>query len=111
MNIEVMSIGEDLGEPLSAAMKLLNAVQREFRFRPVPSGREIEGLSFQRDVYRTQEIWEFMEHYRAQAGGSHPFILGFLNRRLMSDSLGNLFGSHEGDRGLGAAPFMAMYSS
>ena len=44
-----------------------------------------------------------MERYRAQRGGAHPYILAFLNRPLTSERLGNLFGSHEGDRGMVAA--------
>ena len=47
MNIEVMSIGDDLSQPLGAALKTLNDVQEEFCFRSVPAGRDVEGLSFQ----------------------------------------------------------------
>jgi predicted acylesterase/phospholipase RssA len=101
--IELMSIGEDLSEPMVAAMVLLNAVQSEFHFRTVPAGRQIEGLTFERTSYRTPEIWEFLESYRAKAGGQHPFILAFLNRPLSSENLKNLFGSHDAHRGLAIA--------
>lgn len=99
----MMSIGEDLGEPMAAAMSLLNRVQEEFNFRAIPANRASEGLTFVRDAYRTQEIWDFLEAYRAKAGGQHPFLLGFLNRPLSSDRLEKLFGSHNGHRGLAVA--------
>lgn len=103
MIVEVMSIGEDLRQPMIGAITLLNAVQAEFRFKPIPADREIEGLTFERNSYVTHELWSFIEAYRAKAGGQHPFILGFLNRPLSSNSLGNLFGSHDAQRGLAVA--------
>ena len=103
MIVEVMSIGEDLSEPIAAAMKALNAVQTEFRFVPVPDARKLEGLTFEREAYKAGEIWDFLEEYRKRVGGQHPFILAFLNRPLSSDTLNNIFGSHSAGRGLAAA--------
>ena len=95
-----MSIGEDLRQPMIGAVTLLNAVQAEFRFKLIPADREIEGLAFERNSYLTHELWSFMEAYRTRAGGQHPYIIGFLNRPLSSNSLANLFGSHDAQRGL-----------
>jgi predicted acylesterase/phospholipase RssA len=103
VNIELMSIGEDLSEPMTAAMALFNAVQGEFRFRMIPAGRQLEGLTFERDTYRTQEVWEFMEAYRARGSGQPALLLGFVNHPLASDRLQNLFGSHDAKRGLAVA--------
>jgi predicted acylesterase/phospholipase RssA len=103
MTVELMSIGEDLSEPMAAAINALNAVQTEFRFVAVPEARKIEGLTFEREAYKTSEVWEFLEEYRKRVGGQHPFILAFLNRPLSSDKLNNLFGSHSAGRGLAVA--------
>lgn len=103
MNVEVMSIGEDLSEPMTAAMKALNAVQAEFRFGPVPEARRIEGLTFQRESYKSTEVWDFLEDYRKRVGGEHPHILAFLSRPLSSEVLSNLFGAHRAERGLAVA--------
>ncbi len=103
MNIEVMCIGEDLYRDIAAAIRLLNGVQSEFHFRSIPEANQLDGLTFQRDSYKTKDVWAFMQGYRTKAGGPHPYLLGFLNRPLSSDSLGNLFGSHNAQDGFAVA--------
>jgi len=58
MIVELMSVGEDLSEPMAAATNALNAVQTEFRFTPVPEARKNEGLTFEREAYMTSEVWK-----------------------------------------------------
>lgn len=103
MIIEVMSIGEDLYGPMLSSIELLNSVQVVFRFRAVPSASRADGLAFERNEYRTQEIWDFLGDYRLKTGGQHPYLLGFLNRPLASDKLKNLFGSHNAESGMAVA--------
>jgi predicted acylesterase/phospholipase RssA len=103
MNIEVISIGADLYSDISAAIRLLNGIQSEFRFITIPETNRLEGLTFQRDRYATKDIWAFMQAYRTKAGGQHPLILGFLDRPLSSDTLANLFGSLNAQDGFAVA--------
>ena len=103
MNIEVISIGADLYSDISAAIRLLNGIQSEFRFITIPEANRLEGLTFQRDRYATKDVWAFMQAYRTKAGGQHPLILGFLDRPLSSDTLANLFGSLNAQDGFAVA--------
>ena len=103
MNIELISIGVDLYSDISAATRLLNNIQNEFRFTTIPDENLLEGMTFQRDRYATKDVWAFMHAYRTRAGGQHPYILGFTDRPLSSDRLGNLFGSHSAQDGFALA--------
>ena len=99
-DIELISIGEDLYSILESSATMLNAVQKEFRFRPASPGVREEALSLSRDQYSTAEIWQFLKEQRQRLGGNRPFIIAFLNRPLQSTQYKNIFGSHEGADGL-----------
>jgi len=98
--IEVISLGQDLYPAIEKAIQAINAVQREFSFT-IPGNRlKTEGFPFQRKEYHTQEVFDFLRNYRAQAKGHRPYLLAVLNAPLKSEKLQNLFGSHEAEEGL-----------
>lgn len=98
--IEVMALGTDVYPLLERASRALNGVQEQFRFRlTAPTQRQL-GLAFQRDVYRTPDVWSFLESHRNAVGGHRPYIIAFVDRPLVGTEYGNLFGAHEADDGL-----------
>jgi NTE family protein len=103
--IEVMSIGGDFHEILSAAANRLNKVQSEFRFHLTSDSQRAAGERFVLDEYSTEEIWNSLEKHRETTGGNRPYIIAFINKRLKSAQFpsGRQFGSHRGKRGLAVA--------
>jgi predicted acylesterase/phospholipase RssA len=93
--IELMSIGEDLYPLLESSAKRLNGVQREFEFRLTTEAQRSIGLTFKRATYLTTDIWAFLNEQKKTFGGNRPYIIAFINARLKSSELGNIFGSHE----------------
>ena len=98
--IEIICLGEDVYPHIERAAKTLNTVQSEFRFfTPSPALKQV-GLTFVFDEYHTKAVFEFLQKYRQQARGYRPFLIAVVNRKLRSEQLGNLFGSHEAENGL-----------
>jgi len=98
--IEIISLGEDNYESLDVIAKLLNSAQKEFLFNLPPLRLRGVGQSFQRNVFHTVQVYNFLKQYRIQAGGHRPFLIAFVNGPLQSNNLSNIFGSHEAKEGL-----------
>lgn len=98
-NIEVTCLGTDQYALLERAAAGLNGVQDQFRFEVTQVSQREAGLSFRRDEYFTEEVWEFLSEQR-KYGAPRQFIIAFVSRPLASERLSNLFGSHRGKDGL-----------
>lgn len=98
-NIEIMCLGEDLYSLLARAASGLNGIQDQFRFEVTHPNQRAPGLAFQRQVYETDDVWEFLKSQR-KTGAPRPFIIAFVTQPLRSKRYSNLFGSHLGEAGL-----------
>lgn len=99
-DIEVMSLGSDLYPLLQSSIDSINAVQKEFRFRLSSPAQRLDGVAFTRNEYLTEEVWAFLRDQRKKYGGNRPHIVAFVDARLKSSALGNIFGSHQAVEGL-----------
>jgi predicted acylesterase/phospholipase RssA len=103
--IELLSLGSDVYPQLESAASRLNTAQSTFLFKTAGSvwPTRAEGLNFRRDVYKSSEVFNFIEDQRNKHGGNHPHIIAFVNRPLESDVLTNIFGTHRASAGLAVA--------
>lgn len=98
--IEIMSVGADLYPMLQRAAEGLNGIQDQFNFKITHPSLQAPGLALERSAYLTTDVFDFLEAQRLQGGAPRPFIIAFLTKPLSSQRVGNLFGSHRGERGL-----------
>lgn len=98
--IELMSVGEDNYALLARAAAELNGIQKYFNFVLTDKDQRADGLVLKFDEYLTTDIYAFLQAQRAKFGGYRPFIIAFVNGKLKSPKLSNLFGSHEAGQGM-----------
>jgi nucleoside phosphorylase/predicted Zn-dependent protease len=99
-NIEVLSVGENSDNKIAEVGQILNASQEEFKFNLPPEARRQDGAAYLRDEYQTEQIWEYLKDYRANAKGHRPFLIAVVDGKLNSKRYYNLFGSHRASEGL-----------
>lgn len=98
--IEIIGIGDVVNEDLSSAMALSNSVQNEFLFVELP---ENQAGMFRMHAYsyaRAPELLGSLESIRNTIRGFHPFIIAVVDAHLDGRQYGNLFGSHQANKGL-----------
>ena len=98
-NIELMCLGADQYALLDRCAVGLNGIQDQFQFNVTNVTQRHSGLTFRKDLYLTDDVWDFLEEQRS-LGGRRPFIIAFIDQPLESQRLSNLFASHSGERGL-----------
>lgn len=99
-SIEVMSVGSDIYAVLHRAVGILNGIQDQFRFFLTPVDQRLDGTTFSRADYKTEEVFDFLRLQRTKYGGNRPYIVSFINAPLSSEKWHNLFGSHKAEEGL-----------
>jgi nucleoside phosphorylase len=99
-HIEVLSVGESSDAKIGEVAQILNAVQDEFKFHLPPEARRQDGAAFLQDEYQTEQVWDFLKDYRANAKGHRPYLIAVVNGKLNSKDYSNLFGSHRAKDGL-----------
>jgi predicted nucleotide-binding protein len=98
--IEIVNFGQPNFGVHKTVVAELNRLQADVTYLHPSNTHEAWAARFQRDAYRTSWVWERLDEFRATFRGFHPFIIAVVHGQLSSDSLGNLFGSHEAERGL-----------
>lgn len=93
--IHVLPLGDTSGEVLSGVIRALNKAQESFRYSLPPSTLEGWGIPYRQRAYSTNNVWEIVEKYRLYTKAYLPFVVSVVDGGLASNSLGNLFGSHD----------------
>src|SRR5258708_3262672 len=96
--IEIINFGSPSFNSHETVIRDLNELQADIRYALPRSEHRNWAAPFQREDYATPWIWERLEDYRRQTKGFHPFVIAVVHGSLRSDSLSNLFGSHEATR-------------
>ncbi len=99
-SIEVISYDASKYQDIIDSIKLMNNGQSEFVFSVPPKRLMDACVHYKKDVSHTRTVFAELEEYRKQAKGHRPFIIAVIDSPLRSDNMGNLFGSHEADKGL-----------
>ncbi|TAZ19523.1 hypothetical protein ELH77_12485 [Rhizobium ruizarguesonis] len=98
-DIEVISLGADLYPFIERAIRELNGLQDQFRFRLPLQAQRSQGLTFNRTEYLTTDVWSFLKS-QSHLGGKRDHIIAIVDAPLRSPRLSNLFGSHDAADGM-----------
>lgn len=99
-HIEILAIKEELYEPIKLACDSLNKVQDEFDYS-LPSNRLRDSAFLEkREIYQSEDLFEWLKEYRKKAGGNRPFIILVVDGFLQSKRTANLFGTSSAKEGL-----------
>lgn len=101
--IEIISVGGDFDKLIEEVATALNGVQAEFSFQLPPSRLRAHTAGLVKAAYKTTDVFEILKHYRSDAKGHRPHLIGVIEQPLESRRRGNLFASHVARDGTGEA--------
>jgi len=99
--IEIVTTDPDNVSFLKRAFASLNKIQAEFTFDMAPQRLLEKAYVYSLPIYHTGDVKKWLEDYKAEAGGSRPYIILVVNAQLSSQTKpSRLFGSHWAEEGL-----------
>lgn len=100
MAIEVVSIGDVPADHVSRAIRTANRVQSAFSFTEL---LDDEAGGFRLRAFNSASAGELLDdlgRQRSRIGGYHPFLIAVTDAELSGERFGNLFGSHQAEKGI-----------
>lgn len=98
--VEIVKIGEEALESLSAALQLANAEQAEIEFLVAPDSIETKMQLHTYKKAKASDLLDRLDRIRAEARGYHPFVILMTDTEIDGERFSNLFGSHRAEKGL-----------
>ena len=98
--IEAVPLGSTPAGTLADVCRRLNEVQQEFDFNLPPPRLLDEGVVVSRQNYVAEEVFAWLEEFRARAKGNRPYLIAFVQGPLESATRSNLFGSNDAEKGV-----------
>lgn len=100
-SIEIVTTQKELIPYIKSAYEPLNKVQNEFKYSIAPERLLSKAGLFDKHHYHQDDVMKWMKEYKADAGGTRPFIILIIDKQLSSrkDPNSNLFGIHDAENG------------
>ena len=92
--VEIVTTNRELLKYIVPAFQPLNTIQNEFVFTMAPERMLDYASMYNQDNYLLEDVFNWLNNYRTNAGGNRPFIILVVDKRLSDDDYDFLFGGH-----------------
>jgi len=100
-SIEIVTTQKELIQVIKSAYEPLNKIQNEFKYSIAPERLLAKARLYDQDHYHRDHVINWMNGYKVEAGGTRPFIILIVDKRLSGskDPNSNLYGIHDAKNG------------
>ena len=91
-HIEILTTDPENLQTIASAIFPLNQVQQEFVFTVATPYLLESAYTYKLNDYKSQDVFEWLEKYKINAGGQHHYIILVVNGSLEGRKYKNLFG-------------------